>query len=122
MIPGTLPAPLPIYQGDVRRWSFRVRERNTDGTAGNPRDLTGVTVRAQIRATAANQQILVSWTAAAAADQVASPGVVLLSLTPAQTAALPAGKAVFDVELTFPNGDVQTYLTGEINVIAEVTR
>lgn len=107
---------LTLYQGDSFDFTFRLRQKNSDGTAGDYVDLTGVTPKAQIRATQDDSAVLMEFTAALTSN----PGEVTLTLTPTQTAALANG--VWDVQLTFPDGQVKTYLAGTIKAIKEVTR
>jgi hypothetical protein len=131
-----MPAPaqtMKLWQGDTKRTGFRVRFVNADGTAGDAVDLTGCTALAQIRS-AFDAAVMVAFTAAPAADQVGSKGVVTMSLTAAQTAALavPVGVApdaegffrigVWDVQLTYPDGRVQTYHHGPVLLHPEVSR
>lgn len=83
-----------------------------------PLDLTGYTARAHIRREAA------ATTAEAAFTVVIIPltGEVLLTLTPAQTTALPVLKCslVWDLELTIGT-TVTTPLRGAVTVVQDVT-
>jgi hypothetical protein len=62
--------PPHMKQGDTFRYAFRVRDRNLDGTPGDPVDLTGVTVRSQMRATPQDAVAVIDFDAAVAVDQV----------------------------------------------------
>jgi hypothetical protein len=120
--------PPHMKQGDTFRYAFRVRDRNLDGTPGDPVDLTGVTVRSQMRATPQDAVAVIDFDAAVAVDQVASKGVVLLEGIPADTELVdvPEGSLTkeyyWDVQLTYPDGRVQTYIDSTIIVHADVTR
>jgi hypothetical protein len=133
-IPGT-PQAMRLYQGDDKRYPFRVRYRNTDGTLGAAIDLTGCTAAAQLRADYETTETLATFLATVAPDQAgASRGIVTLSLTGAQTAAIqplpgtrpdaqgfyPCG--VWDVQITYPDGRVQTYLAADAVIRKQVTR
>ena len=128
MIPGTPASPPVIYQGDTFEYIFRMV---TDGAAV---DLTGVTVSSQIRENVSGP-VITALTAQVAVDQVASRGVVLLSLTPTQTTALSVvGLRViapdkdlyvlglWDVQFTWPDGEIRTVLRGPMHLQLEVTR
>lgn len=120
------PQDITIYQGDNYDFFFRLRERVWDAglgdyVAGAYIDLTGWTGRSQIRANATAAAPLAEF-AVTLSDQTATPGGVLLTLTPEQTAALPPGTAVWDVELTNNVAEVHTYIAGRVNVSAQVTR
>lgn len=121
------PAPqdLSIYQGDSFDFFFRVRERDWDPftetyTAGPYVDLTGWTGKSQIRQTHEATDILAEFTVTFS-NQATTPGGVLLTLTPAQTVALPA-KGVWDVQLTNTAGEIRTFIAGSVTTSREVTR
>lgn len=48
------------------------------------------------------------------------PESLILRLEAAETKALEVGSYVFDIELTFANGDVDTFISGTFKVIPEV--
>lgn len=111
---------LDIYKGDSFELFFRIRETDVNGDPAGYVNLTGRVPKAQIRASASSGTVLAEFTAALA-DQTTAPGGVLLTLTPAQTAALTNG--VWDVQLTTTaTGDTKTYLRGTVTVTDEVTR
>lgn len=116
MIPGTLN--ITIYRGDDYSMIFRMKDSVTN-TYVDLRERTG---RAHIRAEALSDVILDSFTVTIL-DQVATPGGVMLSLSPAQTAALPLSGGVYDVELFNATRTwVRTPLAGRVIVVPEVTR
>lgn len=103
-----------IEQGAT--WRRVIEYQNPDGTAFV---LTGWTARMQVRQrhTSADPPLL------ALVPVVDGPaGSVTVVVTAAQTAALPAGGAVYDIELVAPSGDVTRLIEGSILVSAEVTR
>lgn len=51
----------------------------------------------------------------------ADTGLIILSLTAAQTAGLPS-KGVWDLEVTLPSGAIETWLAGAVAVGRDVTR
>lgn len=107
---------LTLTQGDDFDFSFRIKDAN-----GNYTDLTGQVPESQIRASLTAPDVLATFTAVLG-DQVASPGLVVLSLTGAQTAALDTAPKVWDVQLTDTGGKVTTYLSGKVIVKPQVTR
>lgn len=115
----TVPASsdITVYQGDTFEYFFRIKDTAT----GVYFDLTGWTIRAQIRATAAAVNPLATFTVTLS-NQATIRGGCLLSLTPVQTAALSKTGGVWDVEFTEPDGTVTTYIAGKVEVIEEVTR
>jgi hypothetical protein len=116
---------ITIYQGDT--WDdlfFRVRNRVYNSStgeyeAGSYVDLTGYTAKAEIRPTPGGN-LIVAMTVTLS-NQSTTPGGVLLSLTPTQTAGLPTSGGVYDVQLTSGAGVKRTYLAGKVTVIPEVT-
>lgn len=119
MIPGNLT--LTLYQGDDFSLIFRMK----DSVSGNyvnlglPGERTG---RGQIRASANEAEVLDEFLVTIL-DQTTVPGGVMISLTPAQTAALPLEGGVYDIEIANQNRSwVRTPIAGSIVVLAEVTR
>lgn len=115
---------LDLKQGATLRVEHTIT--SPDGTA--PFDLTGCTLRGQVRKTA-----LASTPVASFNTQINTPataGVYQFWLTDEQTAAIPCGenpgdeesRYVYDIELEEPGGDVRCVLEGTIFVIAGVTR
>lgn len=137
MIPGQ--SHITLYQGDDYSYFFRLRAATWDTNLqqwvpGAYLDLTGHTIKAQVRKGELDESILAEFTATLAAQSGATLGGVLLSLTGAQTAAVEATHAsgrlidknepnwVWDVQITNPGGAVDTYLKGKVRVEAQVTR
>jgi len=133
VIPGPAKPPV-IYQGDTFVFDLRVTEDAENGTPPQPNDLTGVLVLSQVRASVSGL-VIVTMSANVAADQVTSRGVVLLGLSPTQTRALSATGltavdgpldvyrlGLWDVQLTWPNGAVETVLRSPIDLQLEVSR
>jgi len=86
---------------------------------GSPIDLTGYSGLAHIRKQHEDETELVVF------DFVltdAVNGVVTLSLTSVQTAALPACKGVWSLEMTPSGGDTDRYLEGTVEITAEATK
>jgi len=115
---------LEIYQGDTFKVTVRLRSRNADGSLGAYLDLTGCTAKAQIRSTEASDTVIAEFVTEIL-DQTATPGGVKLSLTHGVTAALAPTSAageLWDMQITFADGTVTTYLRGGVKITAEVTR
>jgi hypothetical protein len=118
MVPAT--HPITVYRGDAFNQPYRLRERLADGTSGDPLDLTGCTVAAQIRQDADSTTVLATFTCSLGTDL----GVVNTSLTGEQTGELvgsgPIG--VWDLQVTWPDGTPRTYLRGRVTLVKDVTR
>lgn len=103
--------PLVIRTGDTRSITLTI----LDGD--EPVDLTGRTFLAQLRVAAGDAAVLDSF----AVEVDALEGVVLLTLTATQTAALTPGTVVWDVQET--NGAVVTTLAGgTASIVRDVSR
>lgn len=115
--PGRGPAPydLYVYRGDTLLETFRMRDRKT----GAYLDLTGWSAAAKLRRTRRDVDPLLALSA-----EVSDPtkGEVVVSATPAETAAIDTSAAVWDLQLTEPDGTVRTWLAGEVEVAGDVTR
>lgn len=107
---------ITIYQGDTYTHEITVQD-----DAGAPVDLSDRTWAAQIRAYATADTALADF-AVDATD--AATGVLVLSLTAAQTAALPGRPAVWDLQGTYTaDSTVETLIPNSVvTVTQEVTR
>jgi hypothetical protein len=110
MIPGSFP--LLLYRGDTCSWRF-VLWTDVDKTV--PADLAGVTVKAEIRDKAGGTKVVI-----ALACAVEMPNAILVTLDAAASATLPLTGA-WDLQLTYPEGEVATVLAGAVSVKADVT-
>jgi hypothetical protein len=109
---------LSIYQGDSYELKFTLYEKDINGEPGDPIDLTGAVATAEIRATAESGTVLAEFDG----SHNSTGGTVTLVLSPAETAALPATGGVWDVQIEYTDGEVRTYLAGNVAVTKEVTR
>lgn len=86
-------------------------------------DLTGFTARMQIRPTAASSIVTRELTSANGGITLGGiHGTITLTINAADTAAIPAGSYVYDVNLTGADGKVNKPLYGTFQVRAQVTR
>lgn len=110
----TTPAnyPLNLYRGDTFRTTFKLW---MDKNKTDPVNLAGVLVAAQIRAKPD------SATLQALTCVVTLPNIIDVSLTSEASKTLPL-VGVWDLQLTYSNGDIQTILAGAVKVTADVTR
>jgi hypothetical protein len=110
MLPATYD--LNLYRGDTGRWQFRLW---TDSAKTSPADLTGVIAEAMIRDKSPGG------TYSLALDcEVTQPNIIDMVLTSTQSRDLPP-KGVWDLELTYPAGDIATPLKGSVIVTQDVT-
>mgnify|MGYP001480400622 CR=1 FL=1 len=87
-------------------------------SSGSAVNLSGYSVAAQIRKTF----LSASATAFTASISNASSGEITISLTPTQTAALEAGRFVYDVVITASGGTKTRVVEGQVTVNPSVTR
>ena len=90
-----------------------------DGTAVN---LTGYTARLQARVDVEDTETVLSLTSGAGITLGGAAGTITLNQTATQTALLPAGTYIYDLELVSGGGVVTRLVQGELIVSAEVTR
>jgi hypothetical protein len=102
---------LAIYRGDTYAWQFAMWQ---DAASTVPLNLTGVIPAAEIRNASAGR-VYVTFT-----PTITQPNIVLLKLSAVDSAKCPA-TGVWDLQLTFPNGDVNTVIAGTVTVTADVT-
>ena len=108
-------ANLTIDQGATFSSDVTVKDAN-----GNPFDLTGYTAAAKMAKGYASTRTRTNFTTTVAAD--ATTGVVTLSLSATDTAALDAERYVYDLEITqTSSGNVTRVIEGVISVRPQVT-
>jgi hypothetical protein len=100
---------LEVYRGDTRRWQVKLW---ADAERAQPIDLNGVTAAAQIQ---------MSSPVVTLGCTVTLPNVIDLLLTAQDSKTLAIGKGLWDLQLTYPGGDIVTVLAGEVHVVADVT-
>jgi hypothetical protein len=104
---------LKFLRGDTQDFTITLTE---DGTT--PRNLTGCTFRAQIRASKDATSVAGEFTCTVATP---SSGVVRLVLSASVSAALPDEVLYWDFEQT-QSGVVTTLLAGKCTVVGDITR
>lgn len=87
-----------------------------------PVNLTGYTARLQARIDVDETDTILSLTTGAGITLGGAAGTISLDQTATQTALLPKGEYVYDLELQTSGGVVTRLLQGELNISAEVTR
>ena len=102
-----------IDQGATFTTTVTVTDANGDAV-----NLSGYSVAAQIRKTFLSSTA----TAFTASISNASSGEITISLTPTQTAALEAGRFVYDVVITASGGTKTRVVEGQVTVNPSVTR
>ena len=85
-------------------------------------NLTGYTARLQARIDVDEPNTILSLTTGAGITLGGAAGTITLDQTATQTALLPKGEYVYDLELQSSGGIVTRLLQGELNISAEVTR
>lgn len=87
-----------------------------------PVNLTGYTAALQVRGNVRDTTAQLSLSTGSGIVLGGSAGTVSATATPTQTRALLPGKAVWDIELTSPGGEVTRLLHGDAEITPEVTR
>ena len=106
---------IEIEQGSDWAYQWPVND------GGTPLDLTGWTVRGQVRSRHSSPDVLHEWSTTLGNATVAS-GSFTLSVAASASSAWTWKKGVYDIELVSPEGTVYRVLQGEIEVDPEVTR
>lgn len=127
MIPA--PVDIEIQQGDRHEIYFRAQEQIYDEAnevwiAGDYIDLTGMTIRSQIRTSYSASSPAAEFTCTVITPQ-SDPdikGSGMAYLLPSQTAVLTAGDYVWDLEISSGVNFNDTWFSGKATVKPEVTR
>lgn len=110
---------LTIEQGTT--WSQSVLWKT--GTPAAAVNLASYTARMQLRSTAASATVVLSLTTENSRIALGGAlGTITLSLTATETAAISAGRYVYDLELVSAGGQVTRLMEGTVTITPEVTR
>ena len=104
---------LTVDQGSAFNASIDITDSDDD-----PMNLTGYSVEGQFRKSYSS----INYTAFSASVSNPPNGTIRIELTDIQTAALKAGRYVYDVEITSPGGVKTRVLEGQIEITPGVTR
>jgi hypothetical protein len=85
-------------------------------------NLTGYTARLQARVDVQDTTTVLSLTTGAGITLGGAAGTISIDQTATQTALLPMGEYVYDLELIASNATVTRLVQGELNISPEVTR
>ena len=107
---------ITCFQGADYDKTFTVSQ---DGTALN---WTGFSARMQVRTGADASATLLSFSNGSGITLGGTAGTILLSITNAQSAAVPSGSYAYDLELISGSSAVTRILQGAFNVVGNVTR
>lgn len=91
-------------------------------TNGTPWDLTSYTAAMQVRPFVESTTKILDLTSSSGITLGGTSGTVTVSVSATTMAAKPAGRHVYDLELTSAGGVVTKVLTGTFIIIPEVTR
>jgi hypothetical protein len=96
----------------------------TEGSPGVPIDLTGASFKMQVRQEADSQTIIMLWDSVNVGDfTVSGVGNNQLTIAPKLVPSdAPSRTCVYDVQVTFPLGNVKTYIAGDFKIVKDVTR
>lgn len=113
-----------IFRGQTFRDRVTYSTRENEQAPEVPVDLSGATAVAQFRRSvnAEGAPLLELSTANGGITLGGAAGTVEMHITAAQTAAIEWTAAVYQMEITFANGDVRRLLQGDVEVDPEVVR
>lgn len=107
-----------VYAGDDLSFDIEYVEGPAGSEVG--KSMTGATFIASI-APAAGDDATTAFTVTADADQVSNPGKAAVALSSTNSALLTGTAYVWDLEVTWASGDVQTILKGAVSVTQGVS-
>lgn len=106
-LPGNMD--LSIWRGDAQEFIIKL-----EGSDGTPISLSEYTAQATIRQSF-NAPTKYEFTCT-----ISGVNEVTVYMSSPTSKSIPAGDYVWNFQLTAPNGDVRTYLAGDVTVYAEV--
>lgn len=110
---------IEIFQGASFSRAFNVLDQ-----AGVPVNLAGYSAAMQIRPFPSSSEVMLEATTANSLLTISSSitGLIVLSLTPQQTAAFAYNSAVYDMLLTSPTGLISKAFKGKVSIEPVITR
>ena len=103
---------LTLYRGDSYEWTFKLWE---DEAKLVPVDLTGAVAAAEIREKSGGTQVM------ALTCAITAPNIVDVALPATLWAGVLLAAGVWDLEVTFVDGEVRTMVAGKVTVTGDVT-
>lgn len=103
-----------IWRNDTWSQTFAILADTT------PVDLTGCTILIQVRPTPASTSVLL--TLSTANSSISIGGVSRNQITLNKIVDVAAGSYVYDMNVTFPSGEVKTYLWGNFIVSEDISK
>ncbi len=101
---------LDLYRGDSSRMVVKLYDQGQQ-----PFDLTGATAKAEIRDRPAGDTIV------PLICTITLPNLIEVVLTAQNSFKLTTSLGVWDLQLTFPSGEISTPLAGQVTVTLDVT-
>lgn len=113
---------ITIVQGDNFRPAFRIGTRTSNSRPIIPTDLTGASAKLQVRVTEDSVTPSIDASTAGGTITITGPdGLIEVNVPGTSTASL-LGSYVWDLEITYADGVVQTPVSGTLTVTRGVTR
>ena len=103
---------LNLYRGDTYAWKFTLWQ---DAEKTLPVDLTGAVARAEIRNASGGT------TVATLDCEITLPNVIDVRMTALMWEDAPSKGGGWDLEVTFLDGTVRTYVAGKVRVTGDIT-
>ena len=114
---------LTIPQGTSWTQQLYYKTRASGATTSTPVSFINASAKMQLRSSYSDSAVVLELSTANARITLGSSnGSILLALTPALTTSLPAGRYVYDLELTLSGGTVVRLIEGTITCTPEVTK
>jgi len=112
-----------IYNMTIEQGSTYKLALYWKNSANNPVDMTNYTAKMQIRSsTGASVKLLEATTASDEIEIYPLQGAINITIGHLQTAQLAPSVAVYDLEVSSPQGEVFKLLKGRVRIEGEVTR
>lgn len=108
---------LRLKKGDDYRKEFHLKD-----SAGEAVDLTGCTVKMQMRESFSSDVLLELSTSNGKIELDAENGVIALVFLPDDTAGANWKKSIYDIELKNSANEIQTIISGTVDLYEEVTK
>lgn len=105
---------IKIWRNDTWSQTFAILADTT------PVDLTGCTIVIQVRPTASSSEVALELNTTEGSISIG--GVDTNQITLNKIVDVPAGSYVYDMNVTFPSGEVKTYIWGNFIVQEDITK
>lgn len=110
---------LDIIASQGKTWAITITARDANN---NLVDFSGYSAQWHVRQNASDTNAILSLATSGSGITMSSLGVITITASATQTAAIPASSYLHELEITDPSGNKPPFLAGNLKVVAEIVK